>query len=285
MVSPNGFKPDLETASDNAFQQAVDEDAEKGLERSARLEFDRVVSLLRTRGIEVTVFEGKAELPDSVFPNNWFSTEADGSLVLYPMSTIGRRLERRPEIVEWLEARYPQLTDLSPYEDRGQFLEGTGSLVLDHENRIAFAARSNRTSESLVANWCADFEYEPVVFKTFGPRGLPVYHTNVLLTIGTGYAVVCTECIENPVPVLSSLLATDRELIEITRTQMASFCGNALELESDGRFLIMSSAARSAFTSRQLKSLESYVRIESTDIPTIERFGGGGVRCMLAELF
>jgi hypothetical protein len=286
MVSPRGFKPDLETALDNAFQVVPEEPPPpSALEDIALKEFVAVVAALRGKGIEVNEFEGKPELPGGVFPNNWLSTHEDGTLVLYPMSTFGRRLERRPEIVNWLEVRYPQVVDLSSREDRGEFLEGTGSLVLDRENRIAFVARSGRTNETLVNNWCADFEYEAVLFDTTGPRGLPVYHTNVLMTLGAGYAVVCTECIDNPLPVISALLASGRELIEITKTQMASFCGNMLELEGETRFLAMSSTARQAFTSRQLKAIEALVETVSLGIPTIERYGGGGVRCMLAELF
>lgn len=285
MISPRGFRPDQETAEDNAFQHSADAEPSSGFGESAQLEFMAVAAALRNKGADVIEFEGECEAPSSVFPNNWFSTFEDGTLVLYPMSTFARRLERRPDIVKWLEARYPQVVDLTSCEERGEFLEGTGSLVLDRQNQIAFAAKSNRTSEILVKNWCADFEYEAVLFDTVGPRGLPVYHTNVLMALGTGYAVVCTECIINPLPVISALFASGRELIEITRTQMTAFCGNILEMEGRSRFLLMSSSAQQAFTSTQLNSLQAHVEIVAVDVPTIERFGGGGVRCMIAELF
>lgn len=285
MVSPRGFRPDRETAADNAFQHVPNEEPTSELEESALHEFMAVAAALRSKRIVVMEFEGKPELPGGVFPNNWFSTHEDGTLVLYPMSTFGRRIERRPEIVTWLETRYPQVVDLTSREDRGEYLEGTGSLVLDRENRIAFAARSKRTNESLVNNWCADFEYEAILFDTVGPRGLPVYHTNVLMALGTGYAVVCTECITNPLPVISALFATGRELVEITRTQMTAFCGNVLEVEGESRFLLMSTSAREAFTSAQLKAIEAHTEVAAIEVSTIERYGGGGIRCMVAELF
>lgn len=285
MVSPAGFRPDLETASDNGFQVPAEDIVLDDIQQSALKEFAGVKAALLAKGVEVVAFDGRPELPSAVFPNNWFSTHVDGTVVFYPMSTLGRRLERRPEIVSWLEAKYPQSVDLSYLEDRDEFLEGTGSLVLDRENRIAFAARSKRTSENLVVNWCADFEYEPVLFDTTGPKGLPVYHTNVLMALGTGYAIVCTECISNPLPVISALLATGRDLIEITRTQMASFCGNVLELQGETTLLVMSASARDSFTSTQLGALEARVQTLVVEVPTIEQFGGGGVRCMLAELY
>jgi len=282
-VRPRGFAPDNETVLDNAFQsnEGFDDDAALRVVN----EFDGVVEALTAAGVEIIVVDGHPDHPDDIFPNNWFSTFADGTLVVYPMKTISRRSERRADIIDWLLSRYPQLVDLSGWEDREMFLEGTGSIVLDHENRIAFAARSARTNETLFVNWCADFEFDPVLFDTSGPGGKPVYHTNVLLSIGRSFAVICTECIDSPAHVLSALMSTGREIIEITRGQLTSYCANILELQGNDPVIAMSSTAHAAFSEQQLLKINSLARPLVVDIPTIEKFGGGGVRCMLAELF
>jgi hypothetical protein len=285
MVRPCSFGPDSETAADNAFQSPESEVEQEDVRTAALQEFELVHSTLSAAGIEVVVFEGKPGLPDEVFPNNWFTTFDDGTLVLYPMKALSRRGERRGEIVDWLLPRYPQLIDMSGMEDRDLYLEGTGSMVLDRENRIVFAGRSERTNDQLVKNWCADLEYDPVFFDTAGPGGKPIYHTNVMLSLGTGYCIVCTECIYDPAPVLSALLATGREVIEITRGQMMSFCGNVLELESDRKLLAMSSTAKRAFSASQMETILQFVEPLEFDVPTIEKYGGGGIRCMLAELY
>ena len=285
MVRPHGFRSNSETAADNAFQaKEIDEDL-SAIQSRAGQEFEGVAKALIDSGIGVVAIEGHPDHPDDIFPNNWFSTFEDGSLILYPMKAVSRRTERRPEFIDLLLARYPQLVDLSGWEDRHEFLEGTGSLVLDHDNRIAFAARSERTYEALVRNWCADFEFEPVIFDTMGPGGKPVYHTNVMLSLGSGYAIVCTECIEQPTHVLSALLATGRDIIEITKGQMSNFCANALEVEGEGKLLVVSETAKSAFSHSQLEVLQRHVKLLACRIPTIEKYGGGGIRCMLAELF
>lgn len=285
MVSPVGFRPDEQTAEDNAFQGLAGEEELESIASLAKEEFAKVVGALEQAGVQVQVFEGRGDLPDAVFPNNWFSTHEDGSLVLYPMRAASRRPERRPEIVRWLLERYPGVLDMTNWEERERCLEGTGSMVLDRENRICFAARSHRTDEQLVRNWCADLEYEPILFDTEGPGGKPVYHTNVLLALGTSFAVVCSEVIMNPSPVLSALMSTDREIIEITRSQMSSYCGNVLELQGRARTVVMSSTAHSAFQASQLERLQAHAEVVAVDIRTIERYGGGGVRCMIAELF
>lgn len=283
MVRPRGFAPDSETATDNAFQSSDGFDAD--CHDRVLTEFDSLVEALRMEGVEVIVADGHADHLDDVFPNNWFSTFEDGTLVVYPLKAVSRRSERRPDIVDWLLSRYPQLVDLSGWEDRGMFLEGTGSIVLDHENRIAFAGRSERTNETLFRNWCADFDFDGVMFDTNGPGGKPIYHTNVLLSIGQSSAIVCTECIDAPAPVVSALLSTGKEIIEITRSQMMSYCANVLELAGSERIIAMSSTAHGTFSQDQLAKIFEFARPVVVDIPTIEKFGGGGVRCMLAELF
>lgn len=285
LVKPVGFRPDPETALDNTFQAPLREEDADAVQIRAFVEFDGVVSALQSHGVAVTTFDGSELDPDAVFPNNWFSTFADGSLVLYPMKAISRRGERRDEIVNWLLMHYPQLVDMTSMEERDMFLEGTGSLVLDRENQIAFAGISERTNEQLVKNWCGDFEYEPVIFETSGPSGAPIYHTNVLLSICSKFVVVCSDAIKAFPHVLSALLAGNREVIEITWTQMSSFCANVLELEGTEPILMMSRTAHDAFSQAQLEKIQSFVKPVVVDIPTIEKYGGGGIRCMIAELF
>lgn len=286
MVEPTAFAVDESTAVDNAFQPATESEAPEGFLESAKNEFDSVVASLRTRGIRVESFPGIEDCPDGVFPNNWFSTHEEGTFVLYPMRSETRRAERRPDIIEWLQDRYPDLIDYTFFEARGEFLEGTGSLVLDRINRIAYAARSGRTSVNVVRAWCADLGYTPILFDTEGPGGKPVYHTNVLLSIGTTHAIVCSECIINPAPVLSALLASGRQIIEVTSSQMGSFCANALELSAaSDRYVTLSDTAIRALRSDQHEVLKSCVDLLVVSLPTIELVGGGGIRCMLAELF
>jgi len=285
LIRPKGFASDGQPAVDNSFQATDSDLTPMEIQSRAAAEFEVVASALRDNGVETTIFDGEITHPDDTFPNNWFSTFPDGTLVLYPMRALTRRLERREDIVEWLLDRYPQLVDMSGMEDRDLFLEGTGSLVLDRANQIAFAGRSQRTNEQLVRNWCADFEYEPILFDTAGPGGKPIYHTNVLLSIGTGFAVACTECIVQPAPVLSALLTGGKDVIEITWGQMMSFCANVLELEGRDKILMMSRTAHEAFSPSQLETIEKFARPVVVDIPTIEKYGGGGVRCMIAELY
>lgn len=285
MISPTAFREDAECASDNAFQSSP-LDEELDVAATATLEFDACRKMLEDVGVVVKVFEGSPSCPSAVFPNNWFSTHDDGTLVLYPMRALSRRMERRQEIIDWLLASYPSVLDLTSWEDRGLFLEGTGSLVLDRVNRIAFAAESPRTDAGLFRNWCADMEYEAVLFQTSGPGGLPIYHTNVVLSLGTKFAVLCTEAVLQPSHLISAILSTGREIIEITSSQMASFCANCLEIPSRGEkpLLALSQTAHSAFRHDQLEKLQGYVELLPADVPTLEKYGGGSVRCMLAEL-
>lgn len=285
MVEPVGFAPNKLTADDNAFQTHEGFDADEAQE-SARGEFQKLADLLKSAGIDVQSFSGSADSPDAVFPNNWFSTHEDHRLVLYPMRAESRRLEKSTAAGDWLKTKYENVVDLSSREERGDYLEGTGSLVLDRQNKIAYAALSGRTSERALKFWCAHMGYEPLTFETIDRGGLPVYHTNVVMSLGTGWAVLCDECIPRPAPVISSILGSGREIIEITRAQMAGFCGNIIELQgSEGPVIAMSQTAFESFTSDQRRRLSDHGQILSSPIPTIERFGGGSVRCMIAELY
>lgn len=288
MVDPLGFRSNPETLADNAFQ-APDVDPD-GVEQAARAEFLALRGALLEAGVEVEVHvPPNPATPDAVFPNNWFTTSQDGTLVLYPMRARSRRGERWPALVAWLGERYPTLVDLTDTEKEGAFLEGTGSLVIDERSRIVYASVSSRTDPRLVSEWSERFAYAPYIFHAAGRDGREVYHTNVMMALGSGWAVVCSEAIRSPEErgrVLEALARTGHEIVRITLDQMHDFCGNVLELENpEGeRFMVMSERARKAFRTDQLATLSRHARSLHVDLTTIETHGGGSARCMLAEL-
>lgn len=294
MVRPTAFGFDPETAATNAFQQELGLSSEEAAARG-RSEFDAAVSILREAGVLVLVMEDTAEprTPDAVFPNNWFSTHADGTLVLYPMATPMRRKERRVDALIGTLAgggfQVARTIDLTAHEDEGKHLEGTGSLVLDHAERVAYACRSARTDAGLVQAWAQRFGYEPIVFDTSDARGVPLYHTNVLLWIGTGVAAIATACIvaDDRQRIMDRLSAGGRTIMELTPEQLDRFAGNALEVRTvQGPPLIaMSATAFDALTEAQRRAIEARASIVAVPIPTIEALGGGSLRCMLAEIF
>jgi hypothetical protein len=286
-----GFNPD--TAASNRFQSAAREPPHE-LAASARAEHDALVASLRAAGVDARVVEDTdvPMKPDAVFPNNWFSTHADGTVILYPMEAPSRRPERRRDVVAGLaEAgfRVARVLDLSFLEERGLFLEGTGSLVLDHAAGVAYAALSSRTHAGALAEFARATGLETVAFATRGPGGAPLYHTNVMLAIGSSFAVVCPDAIADAAArraVLARLAAGGRELIEIDAAQVAGFAGNVLEVATPGGPVIaMSTAAQSAFGPALLARLGRHGRIVAVPVPVIERAGGGSVRCTLAEIF
>ena len=295
MVEPSGFGANPETADDNAFQVAAEDgDAAEAIAEHAAGEFRALADALEERGIEVVRFSGAAEgdgaSPDAVFPNNWFSTHPDGSWVLYPMKAPSRRRERSAAVVEWLRERYGTPVDLTSAEHAGRFLEGTGSLVIDEPARVVYASASSRTDRELVEAWAARFGYRPIVFGARDRDGRVVYHTNVVLTLGTGYAIACVAAIEPPEAqreVLEALAHSARVVVEITLEQLHAFCANALEVENaEGRrLLIMSSRAWRALSPEQRAVIEQFVEIVHVELDTIETHGGGSARCMLAELY
>lgn len=298
MVRPACFGFNAQTAASNALQQQPAL-APAALAAQARLEFDGFVAALRAEGVAVYVAEDSAEpcKPDAVFPNNWLSLHSDGTAVLYPMLAPNRRLERQLAYLKALEAalgfRCQRLLDLTHHEQDGRYLEGTGSLVLDHVRRIAYASRSPRTDAALVSEWAQALHYEAVIFDAFDEHGAAYYHTNVLLWIGTRCAVLCAEALPlaDRDTVRASLRASGRELIEIDRAAVRAFAGNLLELASwdealgDCSVLVMSSTARVAFTPTQYARLSGSVdTVIVAPVPLIEQVGGGSVRCMLAEV-
>jgi len=291
MVRPAAFGYNEETAVNNAFQQ---KGTGTDIQAEARRESDAYIGLLESSGINVVAAEDTAEphTPDSVLPNNWFSTHDDGTLVLYPMFAENRRLERKPAVLEAIKANFDvkRIVDLTHYEEEGKFLEGTGSMVLDRAGRIVYACRSPRTNEEVLRDFCESLGYSPLMFDASDAGGRQIYHTNVMMHIGSDTAVVCMESIgdaEERARVRSSLEESGRTIVEITHGQMEHFAGNMLELRSSRgeACLVMSKTARIALSEDQLSVLGSGRRLITPDLDCIEMNGGGSARCMLAELF
>lgn len=289
MVEPKGFISNPDTRDDNAFQAADDPLARDEIERRAQAEHRAFREALTDHGIDVVLFAPPTrDTPDAVFPNNWFTTHADGVMILYPMRPASRRRERSMEIIGYLERNYPHIVDLSTAEKHDRFLEGTGSLVIDEPRAVVYACESSRTDPTLVSEWAERMGFEPVLFRAWDRDGRAVYHTNVVLSIGSGYCVVCLDAIDDDdrEPVRQRLEESGRELITISAEQMHAFCGNVLELENaKGQpIVVMSRRAFDAFGERKRSILERHARILAVPLDTIEAYGGGSARCMLAEL-
>jgi hypothetical protein len=295
MVRPASFGWNAETQPSNRFQRAAGE-LEAAAQSRAAEEFDGLVARLRDAGVAVVVAEDDvdAACPDAVFPNNWVSLHADGTVVLYPMLAPSRRRERRLQHLTMVERvttrRVTRLLDLTHYESRGLYLEGTGSIVFDHPARVAYAALSPRTHVEPLHDLCGELGYEPCVFGALDACGVAIYHTNVMLAIGARFAVIVAESIEpaRREDVLRRLRATGRDVIEIDVATMGRFAANVLELRAtDGAgVLALSQTAAEAFGRAGLGRLQRSVdRIVTAPIPTVETLGGGSVRCMLAEVF
>lgn len=292
MIRPASFGSNPETADSNRFQQAG---STPGDAAAALREFDGLVAKLVEAGVEVVVAEDTPTpaKPDACFPNNWVSFHADGSVVLYPMMAPSRRAERRDAPIEEVMRagfRIARRIDLSPLEGRGEFLEGTGSLVLDREHRMAYACRSPRTTAVALGEFCAALGYRAVSFEALGPQGQPAYHTNVMMAIGEDFAIVCADAIPDAGrrrAVLEELEGAGHEIIAIDVAEMNGFAGNLLALRSHrGEPLIAGSeAAFRALAPDNRRALERHGMLVSAAIPTIERLGGGSVRCMIAEIF
>lgn len=283
MVRPHHFSVNQETAADNSFQQpGLREDAAKAYD-----ELTAAAQALREAGVTVHLFDDEGEeTPDSVFPNNWFSTHEDGRIALYPMRAPSRRGERRRDIIDALGELYrvEEVIDFSPAEQQGHFLEGTGSIVFDRPSRIAFAALSPRTDASLFEQFCDRFDYRPVMFTALGGDGTPIYHTNVMMTVGTGYALVGVDSIAagDRKRVLAALQEGGHEIIALSQQQLEQFAGNAFELAGRERnVLALSSTAWAALNDDQRRAISMYARALPLDIPTIEK-SGGSVRCTIA---
>ena len=299
MVRPKAFGYNPETALTNTFQSPPQPGGGDACS-AARQEFERLAQALASEGVTVCAAEDSAvpAKPDAVFPNNWVSFHEDGTLVLYPLQTASRRFERRPEVIETavraLGFQVSHLLDLTWFEGEGKYLEGTGSLVLDNVARVAYACLSPRTHPEVVSEWSRALGYEAVTFSATDRAGVPLYHTNVLMCIGARAVVVGTEAIApaDRQRVLSRLEASGREIIELGHDEIARFAGNMLELGTwdealgDSRVLVMSENARRALEPEAFARLSGCTdAVLAVPVPTIERLGGGSVRCMLAEVF
>jgi len=291
MIRPARFDFNPETAVNNVFQKHSDSG---DVNARAQEEFDGFVEKLRSNGLDVLVIDDSREphKPDAVFPNNWISMHSNGTVCLYPMYAPNRRLERDPSIVARIAVRFKvrKVTDLSHFEKQGLFLEGTGSMVLDRENRIAYACLSERTDERVLQEFCRKLHYNTVTFRAVDENGRPVYHTNVVMCVAKTFAVVCLDTVTDPKErekLSKSLEGTGKEVVPITLSQMHDFAGNMLQVtDENGRdLLVMSSRAHGALTEDQLQRIAKHCEVLHSPLDTIETHGGGSARCMIAENF
>ena len=291
MIRPQRFYPNPETAGDNAFQKAIAEGEMPAVSAAARAEFDQALEALRASGVTVHVIEDTAspEKPDAVFPNNWISTHHDGRVAIYPMFSEARRRERRPDVIDELRKhfRVSDVVDYSACETEGRCLEGTGSVVLDHVNKLAYASISHRTHPEVLDRFCSDFGYEAVKFHSASADGRTVYHTNVVMCVASEFALIGLGMIADEaerVGVQNLLEATGKEVIELGPAQIAEFAGNAIELHNDQEnLLVLSARAAAALSAAQRTTIERYARLLPLHLPTIE-LAGGSARCMIATI-
>ncbi len=298
LIRPLGFRKNEQTELNNYYQQDLPNVNAENIVNSALKEFDALVENIKSKGIEVLVVDSIAsdDTPDAVFPNNWVSFHQDGTLGVYPMFAENRRRERREQVIEQVEAQgfvIEDVIDYSSAEEEGYFLEGTGSVVLDRVHKKAYCSISARSDEDLFIEFCEDFEYTPILFtanQTVHGERKAIYHTNVLLSIGEGFAVICLESIEDKKErkqVLQHLKQDGKELIVVTEAQVASFAANILQVTGlDGeKYILMSESAQHVYRKDQITKLEKHGEIVSSNLRTIETCGGGSVRCMIAEVF
>lgn len=291
MIRPHHFHPNPETAADNAFQRTDTTSSAQAIAAIARDEVTAAAAALEAAGVRVHVFDdfGEQQTPDSVFPNNWFSTHAGGHVAIYPMYSPNRRRERRIDVIDMLKAQYrvQDVIDYSGLEYDELFLEGTGAMVLDHLDRVAYTARSNRANAVALERFCTHFNFEPMAFDSADSAGCAIYHTNVLMCIATEFVLIGLDMITDPVrrsEIRTRLQATGREVIALSEQQINDFAGNAIELSTDsGRVLAMSARAAASLRPEQRQIIERSARILPLSVPTIE-MAGGSVRCMLAGI-
>ena len=295
MVEPIAFGYNAQTAENNYFQV---EQKDADIQTNALEEFNNFANKLKSKGINVISVKDTLEphSPDSIFPNNWVSFHNDGKVVLYPMFAPNRRVERRTDILETLKDKGFEITeiyDLSHFEDQEKFLEGTGSMIFDHDHNIAYGSVSLRLDEELFRQFCQKFGFRPVVFHSYqnaGDQRLPIYHTNVMMCVADKFVVICLDCIDDELErekVQEVIKSTQKEIIEISEDQMQQFAGNMLQVQNEAgeKFLVMSESAYRSLTAQQISAIEKYCEIIYSDLNTIETNGGGSARCMLAEVF
>ena len=291
MVRPATFTFNNQTATSNAFQKPVSDGVDVGT--PAAHEFDLMVALLCSKQIDVTVFQDTQlpSKPDALFPNNWISIHESGQLVLYPMMAPNRRLERRLDIIDFFKSKFDinEVLDFSSYEAHEMFLEGTGSLIFDHVNRVAYACRSARTNEILLTEICNKLGYKAIVFEAVDEFGKPIYHTNVMMCVGNKFSVVCIDSIkseEDQELVLGKFAETGHQVIAISFDQMKSFAGNMLEIKNtlSESIILMSQTAFDSLLPGQINAISKHGYILPIAIPTIETYGGGSIRCMVGGI-
>jgi hypothetical protein len=291
MIRPLHFSYNAETAVNNSFQINTED---KDTRDKAVHEFDVFVNELRTAGVDVTVMDDSAEphTPDAIFPNNWISFHESGVLCLYPMFAANRRKERKTSVIEFVKAKfnYHILKDFTHYESENRFLEGTGSMVLDRENRIAYACLSARTDLGVLEDFCRQMSYRPVVFHAKDKSGQNIYHTNVMMCVADRFVVICFDSVTDPEEknrLMDEIHSSAKEIIRISMEQMNHFAGNMLQLENDQKqkLLIMSDAAWKSLDEVQKEKLSGYNSVLHTNLENIETNGGGSARCMIAELY
>lgn len=291
MIEPVQFNFNAETAVNNSFQVNL---KDQFAQEKAEKEFHEFINKLRKNGIDVTVVKDSAEphTPDSIFPNNWISFHANGSICLYPMFAQNRRLERKQSVLDVIKSKFivNETIDFTAFESQSLFLEGTGSMVLDRDNKIAYACLSPRTNKTVLDDFCQKMNYQAVGFWALDGGNEPIYHTNVMMCIADEYAVICLDSIKDVSEqklVAATITSTKKIIIEIGFEQMNQFAGNMLQVHNNKgeRFLVMSSQAYHSLTKDQVATIETYNQIIHSDITTIETNGGGSARCMMAEVF
>lgn len=294
MIRPAAFSFNEQTAANNFFQSNNAAADQTPLQQQVLTEFDNMVQLLVDHDIEVLVIEDTPEpaKPDAIFPNNWFCTFPSGELCVFPMYAPNRRTEKREDIIQWISENFiiTNVEDWSEYEAEGRFLEGTGSMVIDHAHRIIYACISERTDASVLEKFAAAHHCTALAFRAVDLKGRPVYHTNVVMCVGDRFAVVCAEAIADEmerIAVMQLLESTGHEVISISLEQMHAFAGNMLQLTNThgDRFIVMSQTAWDHLQPPQRKKIESYAKPLVIAVPTIEQVEGGSVRCMMAEIF
>ena len=290
MIRPHHFYPNPQTQADNSFQTTQLTTTPEAIAKAAYQEISQAQLILESYGIKVHLFEDKGtETPDSVFPNNWFSTHSGGHIAIYPMYAQNRRLERRSDIIEQLKINYrvQDIVDYSGLEHDDIYLEGTGAMVLDHLDRVAYAVRSNRANSLALERFCTHFNYEPMLFDANNQAGESVYHTNVLMCIASEFVLLAPEMISNSArraEIMQRFKSSGRKVITLTESQINKFCGNAIELQgNNGRILVLSTTAYNALTTVQRKLIEQSAQLVPIDVSTIE-LAGGSIRCMIAGI-
>ncbi len=297
MIKPVCFRYNEQTATNNYYQHVLENVSREQVQGRALCEFDDFVTVLKNAGVHVVIFEDTEmpSTPDSIFPNNWVSFHADGRVGLYPMFAKNRRSERREDILHSLRTTHgfavKEIVDYTGLENKDVYLEGTGSMVLDRINNICYAAISQRTHNVALEQFCKDFGYQSVAFsayQTVDGRRLPVYHTNVMMSVGDSFAIVCLDSIddnEERARVVESLQTTGKEIIEITEAQMNRFAGNMLQVIGNETCVVMSTSAYESLDDIQISAIQKHGAILHSSLDTIEACGGGSARCMMAEVF